>query len=152
MWAQIEKNRDLRKDVRDNGRAAHPTVRNKGKEPIVPDDVDTLANEELSLGGSPSLSLSLAKDVRGSTKAKSCKRSSHHPAFSDAINGASNKARREASRGQNQPIRAPRNTSVLPEGMMPSVLPVSMMPPMLLVHPAFGSGPTFYMCSSDSKA
>ena len=28
---------------------------------------------------------------------------------------------------------------------MPSVLPVGTMPPMLLVHPAFGTGPMFYM-------
>ena len=72
-------------------------------------------------------------------------------AFSDVVNGASNKARIEASRGQNQPVRAPRNVSVLLEGIMPSVLPTSMIPPMLFVHPAFGSGPTFYMCNPDSQ-
>ena len=78
LRAQIKKKCDLRKDVRDSGRATHPTIRNKGKEHIVLDDVDTLADEELSSGGSPSLTLSPAKDARGSTKAKSCKRSSHH--------------------------------------------------------------------------
>ena len=46
---------------------------------------------------------------------------------------------------QNQPIQALGNTSVLLEGTMPPVLPTSMMPPMSLVHPAFGTRPTFYM-------
>ena len=50
LRAQIEKTRDHGKDVRDSGRAALPTARNKGKEPIVPDD-------ELFSGSSPSLSL-----------------------------------------------------------------------------------------------
>ena len=35
--------------------------------------------------------------------------------------------------------------SVLPKGAMPPVLPACMMPPMLLVHPTFVIGPTFYM-------
>ena len=52
---------------------------------------------------------------------------------------------RETSRRQNQPIQAPRKTSVLPEGTMPPVLPASMMPQMPFVHSAFGAGPTFYM-------
>ena len=34
---------------------------------------------------------------------------------------------------------------VLPVGAIPSVLPTGMMPPMPLVHPAFGTGPTFYI-------
>ena len=89
--------------------------------------------------------LSPTKDARGSTKTKLHKRPSHHHAFSDAISGASCKARREAGRRQNQPVQALRKASVLPEGTMPPVLPVGTMPPMPLVHPAFGTGPTFYM-------
>ena len=64
------------------------------------------------------------------------KRPSHHPAFSDAISGTSRRARREVGRGQNQPDRVPRNASVLLVGVMP---------PIPLVHPAFDTGPTFYM-------
>ena len=64
-------NNDLGKDIRDSSQAAHPTARNKGKDPIVPDDVDTLVDDELSSGSSPSLSLSLSKDARRSTKTKS---------------------------------------------------------------------------------
>ena len=136
LWAQIEKSRDLGKDVRDSSRAAHPTARNKGKELIVPDNVDTPTDNELSSGSSPSLSLSPTKDARGSTKTKSLKRSSHHPAFSDAVSGASRRARIEVGRKPNPLVQALRNASVLPAGTMP---------PMQVVHPAFGSGLTFYM-------
>ena len=98
MRAQIEKSRDLGKDVRDNGSAVHPITRNRGKEPIIPDDVDTPVDDELSSGSSPSLSLSLTKNARESTKARSHKRPSHHPAFSDVVSGASRRARREAGK------------------------------------------------------
>ena len=101
LWAQIEKSCDLGKEVRDSGRAAHPITRNKGKEPIILDDVDTSADNELSSGNSPSLSLSSTKNVRESAKTKSRKRPSHHPAFSDAVSGASRRERRETSRRQN---------------------------------------------------
>ena len=126
----------LKKDARDSGRATHPIACNKGKEPIVPNDVDTPAGDELSSGSSPSLSLSLAKNARDNTKAKLRKRPSHHLAFNDAISGTSYRARREASRGQNHPDRVPRNAYVLPAGIVP------LIP---LVHPAFSIGPTFYM-------
>ena len=68
---KTEKNHDLGKDARDSGRAVHLIARNRGKEPIIPNDVDTLANDELSSGNSPTLSLSLAKKARESIKAKS---------------------------------------------------------------------------------
>ena len=42
--------------MQDSGQARHPTVRDKGNEPIVPDDVDTPADDELSSGSSPNLS------------------------------------------------------------------------------------------------
>ena len=124
----------------------HPIAHNKGKEPIVPDDVNTPANDELSIRSSLSLSLSSTKNAQESTKAKSRKRPSplvmplvvlkHHLAFSDAISGASRRARREAGRRQNMPYQAPGNPLVLPSGTMPP------MPP---VHPTFGAAPTFYM-------
>ena len=145
LQAQIEKSRDLRKDVRDSDRNALPPAHNKGKKPIVLDDVDIPAYDELSSGSFPSLSLSPVKDTQGSTKAKSRKRPSHHHAFSDAISGASRRARREAGRRQNQPVQAPRNYSILPEDTMPPVLPAGTMPPMLLAHLAFSTWPPFYM-------
>ena len=74
------------------------------------------------------------KNAQECAKAKSRKKPSHHPAFSDAVSGASRMAMRETSRRQNQPIQAPRNASVLPEGTMPPVLPASMMPQMPFVH------------------
>ena len=46
---------------------------------------------------------------------------------------------------QTQPVQALGNVSVLPEGAMPPVFPTSTMPPMPLIHPAFDTGPTFYM-------
>ena len=55
---QIEKICDLGKDLRDRGSAAQPIARDKGKEPIAPNDVDTLTDNVLSLSSSPSLSLS----------------------------------------------------------------------------------------------
>ena len=94
LRAQIEKSRDLGKDVQDNGRAMHPIARNRGKEPVIPDNVDTPANDELSSGSSPSLSLSPAKNARESIKAKWHKKPSHYLAFNDAISDASRRARR----------------------------------------------------------
>ena len=102
LRAQIEKSHFLGKDVRDNGQVVHPIARNKGKETIILEDVNTLANDELSSDSFPSLSLSLEKNAWESTKAKSCKRPSHHPAFSDVVSGTSHRARREAGRRQNK--------------------------------------------------
>ena len=73
LRAQIEKSRNLGKDVRDNGRAVHPIASNKGKEPIIPDNVDTLAYDELSSSNSPSLSLSPVKNAR-KTQRPNCAR------------------------------------------------------------------------------
>ena len=72
------------------------------------------------------------RNSRGSTRAKSLRKHSHHPALSDAISGASRRAREQLNRRQNQLLQAPQNASMLPDGMMP---------PM---HPAFGVEPTFY--------
>ena len=41
LRTQIENSRDLGKDARDSGRAVHLITRNRGKELIIPDDVDT---------------------------------------------------------------------------------------------------------------
>ena len=101
LRASIEKIHDLGKDVQDKGQAMHLIARNREKEPIIPDKVDTPTNDELSSGSSPSLSLSPAKNAQESTKAKSHKKPSHHPAFRDAISGASRKVRKEADRRQN---------------------------------------------------
>ena len=145
LRAHMEKSRDLRKDVRDGGRAVHPITRNKVKEPVIPDNVDTLVDDKMPSGSSSSLSLSPTKNARESTKAKLRKSPSHHLAFSDAISGASRRVRRETNRRQNQLVQALRNTSVFPEGEMPLVLFVGTMPPMPLVPPAFDKGPTFHI-------
>ena len=79
----------------------HSITHNKGKDSIIPDNIDTSLDDDLSLGSSPSLSLSLAKNAQESTKTRSRKRPSPHPAFSDAVNGASRRARREAGRRKN---------------------------------------------------
>ena len=92
LQAQIEKSRDLGKDVRDSGRDTQLITRNKGKGPVVPGDIDTLVDDELSSGSSPSLNLSLAKNTQESTRTRSRNRLSPHPAFSDAISGASRRA------------------------------------------------------------
>ena len=128
-----KKKRDLGvRDVQDSGRAWHPVPRNRGKEPITSDEADAPANDELSSSSSPPLGLSPAKN----TRAKSRKRTSHSPAFSDAVSGASHQARKEVGKGKNQPDRAPDDASVLPACAMPS---------MSFVHPAFGTWLTFYM-------
>ena len=63
LSTQIEKNRDLGKGVRDRGGATHLIAHNKWKELIIPNDVETLADDKLSLCSSPSLSLSPKKDA-----------------------------------------------------------------------------------------
>ena len=118
--------------MQDSGRALHPVPRNRGNEPIIQDKTDAPADDELSSGSSPPLGPSPIKN----TRAKSHKRTSHRPAFSDVISGVSRLARREASRGQYQPDRAPGKASVLP---------ASAMPTMSFVHHAFSTGSTFYM-------
>ena len=123
----------------------HSITRNRGKELFIPDNVDTLADDELSSDNSPSLSLSLAKNAQESVKAKLRKRHSHHPAFNEAVSGVSRRARRYTTRRQNQPVQALRNASVLLEGTMPPILPTSMIPQMPFIHLAFSTGPTFYM-------
>ena len=44
----------------------HPIARNRGKKPIIPDNVDTPVDDELSSTSSPSLSLSPVKNARES--------------------------------------------------------------------------------------
>ena len=49
LRTQVEKRPDLgKRDVQDSGQARHPTVHDKRKEPIIPDDVDTSADDEFS--------------------------------------------------------------------------------------------------------
>ena len=80
----------------------HLIAHDRGKEPIIPDDVDIPTDDDLSSSSSPSLSLSSAKIARENAKAKSRKRPLHHPTSNNVISGASHKARREATRRQNQ--------------------------------------------------
>ena len=118
--------------MQDSGRALHPIPRNRGKEPIISDEADALADDELSLGSSPPLGPLPVKN----TRARLRKRTSHHFAFNNVVSDASRQVRREASRGQYQPDQAVDDASILPTSAMPS---------MPFVHPAFGTGPTFYM-------
>ena len=83
------------KDLQDSGHARHPIARDKGKEPIVPDDVDTPADDELYSSGS--LNLPPTK----SSRTRSCQRHSYRPAFSNTDNGTFRLVRREIGRGQN---------------------------------------------------
>ena len=113
--------------------ARHPTARNKGKEPIVPNNIDTPTDDELSLGSSSDLSPAKSRRV------KSRQRRSHRPAFSNADSGTFRWGGRETDRGQNQPNGVPENASELHAGVM------SPMPP---VYPAFGTGSTLYTPST----
>ena len=122
--------------MRDSGSDAQPITRDKGKGPIVPDNVDTPMDDELSSGNSLSLNLSLTKNTRESIRTRFRKRPSSHLAFSDAISGASGKARREAGRRQYWLGQSSGNPSVLPSGTLPLAHPM---------HPAFGTTPTFYV-------
>ena len=79
LGAQVEKSRELGRDVQDGNRAKYPIAHNKGKEPIIPDNVDAPADDELSLGISPSMSLPLGRNTRGSTSAKSRWKHLHRP-------------------------------------------------------------------------
>ena len=133
MRAQIEKSCDLRKDTLDSGRDSQPISSDKGKGLVVPDDVDTPADDELSSSSSPSLNLSLAKNTRECTTRK---KPSPHLAFSDAVSGASRRARREAGRRHYRVGQARRNSPMLP---------LSTLPPVPPMHPAFGTLPTFYI-------
>ena len=56
LRSQVEKSLKLGNDVREGDRVEHPIVRNKGKEPIISDDGDAPANDELSSRGSLSIS------------------------------------------------------------------------------------------------
>ena len=84
--------------MRDSGRVAQPITCDKGKDPIVHDHINILVDDDLSSGSSPCLSLSPAKNARESIKTRPHKRPSPHPAFSNAVSGASHRARREAGR------------------------------------------------------
>ena len=128
LRSQVEKMRDLdERDVQDSGQAKHLVVRDKGKRPIVLDDADILADDELSTRSS--LNPSSAK----SNKDRSRQRHSHRPAFSNSNNG---EFRQATGRGQNQPNKASGNAFTLPIGVMP---------PMQPVYPAFGIGHALYI-------
>ena len=57
LRAQVEKRQYLdERDAQDSGQEKHLVVCDKGKKPIVLDDVDIPTNDELSSGSSPNLS------------------------------------------------------------------------------------------------
>ena len=95
LLAHIEKSR---KDAQDNNHNVQLIARNKGKGPVVSDDVDTPAEDELSSSSSPSLNHSPTKNTQESTRTRLCKRASPHPIFNDVVSGASHRVRGEADR------------------------------------------------------
>ena len=131
LQAQVEKWHDLgKRDVQDNSQARHSIARNKGNELIVPDNIDSPRDGELSPGNSPDLS------PAKSSKAKSRQRHSHRYAFNNSDSGTFRRVRRETGRGKNQPNEVPGNASTLP---------TSVMLPMSPVYLAFDTGPTLYI-------
>ena len=136
LRAQVEKSCELGRDVQDGDHAEQPSALNKGKEPIIPDDVDAPTDDELSSSRSPSMSPPPGRNALGNTRAKSRRKYSHRPAFSDAVSGASGRARREANKKQNQLEQPIGNALMLPAGTIS---------PLPLLHLAFGTGPKFYM-------
>ena len=90
LLAQVEKRHNLGEgEAQESGQAKHPTVRDKGKKPIIPNDADILVDNELSFGSSPNPS-----PVK-SNRARLRQRHSHHPSFSNTDNGLLRLARRE---------------------------------------------------------
>ena len=136
MRAQVEKSYELGRDVQDGDHAEQPIALNKGKEPIIPDDVGAPTDDEFSSDRSPSMSPLPGRNSQGNTRAKSRRKHSHRPAFSDAVSGASGRPRREANKKQNQLEQPIGNALMLPAGTIP---------PVPLLHLAFGTGPILYM-------
>ena len=131
LWAQVEKRHNLgEEDVQDNGQAKQLAIHDKGKNSLVPNDVDTPTNDELSSGSL--LNLSPTKNNR----ARSHQRHSHRPAFRNTDNGLLHRAKRETVRAQSQPNATPKNAYALPAGVVPI---------MQLVYPAFSTAPTLYL-------
>ena len=95
LQTQIEKRHNLSKgEAQDSEQAKHPIVHDKEKKPIVPDDADTPADDELSSDSLPNPSS--AKN----NKARSRQTNSLIPAFSNTNNGLLRRSRREAGREQ----------------------------------------------------
>ena len=125
---QVEKRHYLdERGMQDNVQAQHLVVRNKGKKPIVLDDVDIQIDDELSSDSSPDPS-----SIK-SSKDRSRQRHSHHSAFSNSNNGT---FRRAMGRGQNQSKEAPGNVFTLPTGAIPPIQPVYL---------AFRTRPALYI-------
>ena len=97
---------------------------------MVPNNIDTLADDELSSGSPPNLFP--AKNSR----AKSCQRHSHRPGFSNANGGTFYQARRETCQGKNQPNEVPGNVSALH---------ASVIPPVPQTYLAYGIGHVLYI-------
>ena len=100
----------------------------KGKEAIIPDDIDLPADDELSSSSSPLLHRS---SFSNATEAHSRKRSSRRP--SRSISVARHQTGREPSRGQQPPILA-QQYAPNPTGGLPRPLPS--------IYPPFGATPT----------
>ena len=98
-----------------------PSRPDKGKEVAAPDDVDLLADDELS---SDSSSLLLRSPSPNAAEAHSRKRPPHRPSRSISIAGR--RVRREPSRDQRPPTPAPQYVPNRAEGFLP---PVPMYPP-----------------------
>ena len=94
LWAQVEKRHNLGKgDMQDSGQAKHPTVRDKGKKSIIPNDVDIPTNDELFSSNLPNPS------SEKSNRARLRQGHSYRPAFSNTDNGILRHERRETGQG-----------------------------------------------------
>ena len=128
LLTQVEKKRYLdKRAAQDSGQAQHPVFRDKGKNPIVLDDVDIPEDDELSSDNLPDPS-----PIKGN-KDRSRKRHSHRLTFSNSNNDL---FRRAMGRGHNRPNEAPGSVFTLP---------TDAILPMQSVYPAFGTGLTFYV-------
>ena len=125
LRARMEENRV--ENARGSSHPALPVKQNKGKEPIWPDDSDTIANDELSFGSSLLPNLPPPKN---NVKAESRKRPPH--SSSQSVRGIPRRVRREFSRERRQSEQALENIPTWQRGVAPS-LP--------FVYPTFEAAP-----------
>ena len=108
----------LEEDWGENARASsHPAPsvkKNRGTEPILPGNSDTVADDELSSGSSPLLDLS---PLKNNVEAKSRKRPPRHSSCS--VSGMHHRVRREISRERRQSEQAPENVPTWHRGVAP---------------------------------
>ena len=129
LRAPLEEDRVENK--RGSSHPAPPVKKNKGKEPIRPDDNDAAADDELSSGSSALLDFPPPKN---NVEAESRKRPPRHSSIS--VSGIPRRVRREFSKESRQSEQALEN---IPTWKM------SVTPSLPFVYPTFGAAPAPYM-------